>query len=134
MQALFSDLRVKTPTVNGRGSRTLPQTAGRFSRTDATHIPYKGADALTIQFRTRSAPASADGMYGLGRCVGRTAKLLTVVLVRRVAKRQNRAMPTLQLYPFRFRDPLTGKSYHAANVGAGPRCISAPGPPSPRTA
>jgi hypothetical protein len=31
------------------------------------------------------------------------------VLASAVAQRQNCCVPTLELYPFRFRDPLTGK-------------------------
>src|SRR5271155_6261081 len=41
--------------------------------------------------------------------VRRQRETRAVVLASPRPSRQNRRMPTLQLYPFRFRDPLTGK-------------------------
>jgi hypothetical protein len=43
----------------------------------------------------------------IGACVRHPPKALPVVLTRGCPPRQNRRVPTLALYPFRFRDPLT---------------------------
>ena len=45
----------------------------------------------------------------MGRCVARIVRALPVVLVAPGSVRQNRGVRTLVLYPFRFRDRITGK-------------------------
>jgi hypothetical protein len=45
----------------------------------------------------------------MSRCVVRMVRILPVVLVERGSVRQNRRVRTLVLYPFRFRDRITGK-------------------------
>jgi hypothetical protein len=61
------------------------------------------------------------------RCVRRMVREQPVVLVVELAPLQNRRTPRLELYPFRFRDPLTGRwirTRHKISRSAYRRCSS----------
>ena len=51
-------------------------------------------------------------------------RALAVVLAVARRSRQNHLVPTLEVYPFRFRDPLTGKWARRAVQGTGARAAT----------
>ena len=55
-----------------------------------------------------TAPSAAQ-TQGLVRCVNRGIRALPVVLVCGLSQLQNQRVPRLELYPFKYRDRITGK-------------------------